>query len=78
VREAPAPGLCGTCLHVRVVVSGKGSRFYLCQLAAADPTFPKYPQLPVLACRGYRAAESELPPGFSGGPRSGPSAATGC
>jgi hypothetical protein len=49
-----SPGLCGKCAHARVVVSGKGSTFYLCQLAAVDPSFRKYPPLPVLSCRGYR------------------------
>lgn len=52
-RLTPAAGLCESCAHVRVVVSGKGSRFYLCTLSAVNPAFPKYPRLPVLRCRGY-------------------------
>lgn len=52
--QAVAPGLCESCAHARIVVSGKGSTFYLCELAAVDPSFRKYPPLPVLSCRGYQ------------------------
>jgi hypothetical protein len=67
-RYTPPAGLCDSCANVRIVVSGKGSRFYLCQLSAVDPAFPKYPPIPVLRCRGYWpvAAESVAagePPG---------------
>lgn len=47
------PGLCGICVNVREIESGKGSRFYLCKLSAVDPRFPKYPRLPVLECEGF-------------------------
>lgn len=50
-------GLCARCTNVRVVESGRGSRFYLCRLSAVDPAFPKYPRLPVLCCRGYAPAD---------------------
>jgi hypothetical protein len=50
----PDPGLCGDCAHVRVVESKRGSRFYLCGLAAVDARFAKYPRLPVMGCAGYR------------------------
>lgn len=49
----PAVGLCASCANVRVVRSGKGSTFFLCELSKTDPAFPKYPRLPVLRCRGY-------------------------
>ncbi|HXJ15437.1 MAG TPA: hypothetical protein VNH19_24455 [Candidatus Limnocylindrales bacterium] len=49
----PRIGLCADCLHSRLIESNKGSQFLLCQLAQSDPTFPKYPRLPVLACPGY-------------------------
>jgi hypothetical protein len=46
----PFPGsLCHRCTHLRVVRSGKGSVFLMCQ----EPTLPKYPPQPVLACRGF-------------------------
>ncbi|MGA9980503.1 MAG: hypothetical protein WBQ08_17925 [Candidatus Sulfotelmatobacter sp.] len=53
VRERSRIGLCADCRFVRVVESDRGSQFYLCERSATDPTFPKYPRLPVLQCRGY-------------------------
>ena len=46
-------GLCGTCVNGREVRNRRGSVFILCEKSKEDPRFPKYPQLPVLACRGY-------------------------
>jgi hypothetical protein len=51
------PGLCGVCVNVRIVESGKGSRFYLCKLSAVDPRFARYPRLPVLECIGFEKKE---------------------
>ncbi len=55
-RTQPEPGLCGSCRHGRSIVSQRGSAFWLCGRAADDPSFPKYPPLPVLRCRGYEPA----------------------
>jgi hypothetical protein len=46
-------GLCETCRHARVIRSDRGSVFYLCQLSFTDPSFSKYPRLPVMECGGY-------------------------
>ena len=46
-------GLCLTCQHVDVITSSRESTFYRCRRAETDPTFRKYPALPVVACRGY-------------------------
>jgi|SRR5215469_15672551 len=51
--EADCVGLCAHCTHVRRITSDRGSRFYLCRRSATDPSFPKYPRLPVVQCRGY-------------------------
>lgn len=51
--SGPRPGLCGDCLHARVVTTRTGSRFQLCRLSVSDPRFPRYPRLPVLACPGF-------------------------
>ena len=52
----PAPaGLCATCLHQKVVRTGRGGEFSLCRRSKSDPAYPKYPRLPVLRCRGYEA-----------------------
>jgi len=47
-------GLCAHCLHARTIESTRGSVFILCELAATDSRFPKYPRLPVLSCNGYK------------------------
>jgi hypothetical protein len=51
--EDERAGLCARCTHVQIVVSARGSRFYLCRMSLVDPSFPRYPQIPVLACRGF-------------------------
>ena len=53
--EGPGPpaGLCDTCRYQREVRTTRGSRFSLCERSRDDPAYPRYPRLPVLACRGY-------------------------
>ena len=46
-------GLCQTCVHARLQRTARGSEFWRCLRADADPRFPRYPRLPVLACPGY-------------------------
>jgi hypothetical protein len=49
---APLPfpdSLCHRCVHLRVIESGKGSVFLMCQ----EPTLPKYGPQPVRACRRF-------------------------
>jgi hypothetical protein len=48
-------GLCAACRHARIVRSARGSIFWQCGRAAADPGFPKYPRLPVEECNGFDA-----------------------
>jgi hypothetical protein len=52
--DTAAAGLCAECLHARRRESDRGSVFYLCELSASDPRFPKYPRLPVLSCDGFK------------------------
>lgn len=47
------PGLCRACVNARVVRSGRGSTFWLCELSRTDPAFPRYPPLPVVRCSGF-------------------------
>ena len=63
--ESQVAGLCATCVHVRRIVSDRGSVFYLCELSKTDPSFPKYPRLPVVACDGFACSEvrGQKPPG---------------
>lgn len=53
-RVPPHAGLCATCSHVRPVTSDRGSVFVRCAYAALDPSFPKYPRLPVIGCTAYQ------------------------
>jgi hypothetical protein len=52
-------GLCRSCAHVQTITSARQSTFYLCRRSASDPSFPKYPRLPVLECRGYEPADPD-------------------
>lgn len=45
--------VCCTCENCMEVVSGKGSRFLLCQLSQSDRAYPKYPPQPVVHCAGH-------------------------
>lgn len=58
-RLPVAPGLCATCVHLRLLASPR-SVFVRCALAAEDPVFPRYPPLPVVSCTGHR--RRTLPP----------------
>ena len=49
-------GLCRSCTESRRITSGKGSTFWYCRRSERDGSFPKYPPLPVLQCRGYEPA----------------------
>jgi hypothetical protein len=53
-------GLCERCVHARRVVTRRGSRFILCERSQTDASFPRYPDLPVLACRGFEPASSHV------------------
>jgi hypothetical protein len=53
-RELRATGgLCPRCVHVRRIDSAKGSTFWLCQRAATDASFPRYPPQPRMECAGF-------------------------
>ncbi len=60
-RSGPSPGLCATCRYSRRIVSGKGSTFLLCERSRTDASFPRYPGLPVLHCRGYVRVPETVP-----------------
>ena len=51
-KATPFPdSLCHRCQDLRLVESGKGSVFLMCQ----EPTLPKYGPQPVKVCRGFVA-----------------------
>ena len=56
---AQQAGLCDSCRHQRLVPNSRGSVFSLCLRSRSDPRFPRYPQLPVLACPGHEVRPRE-------------------
>jgi hypothetical protein len=51
-------GLCDSCRHQRIVRSGRGSVFSLCERSKTDDRYPKYPPAPVMACPGYEVSDA--------------------
>jgi hypothetical protein len=50
---APDPvGLCRECRFAREVPA-QATVYWLCRRSADDPSFPRYPRLPVRSCRGF-------------------------
>ena len=52
--------LCQSCAHKKEIVSGRGSRFWMCELHRTDRRFAKYPPQPVARCEGH-AEKDPLP-----------------
>jgi len=46
-------GLCDSCVHQKLIRSGRGSEFSMCLRSKTDERFPKYPRIPVERCPGY-------------------------
>jgi len=46
-------GLCDTCKHQKLIRNTRGSVFSMCERSKTDPSYPKYPRLPVKECAGY-------------------------
>lgn len=46
-------GLCDTCVHQKLIRNTRGSSFSMCERSKTDPSYPKYPRVPVMECRGY-------------------------
>jgi hypothetical protein len=51
--EIARVGLCAACIFVRRVETDRRSIFYRCEYSKVDPSFPRYPRLPVIACPAY-------------------------
>jgi len=58
-RQQRTAGLCAGCQHAQRVDSSRQSTFYLCQRSSTDPSFPKYPHLPVIECAGHVPRHNE-------------------
>ena len=48
--------LCVRCDQRRIIRSGKGSVFLLCQVGTTDPRWPKYPPQPIQRCPKFTQA----------------------
>ena len=49
----PPAGLCDSCVHQKLVRTGRGSEFSLCERSKTDARYAKYPPVPVLRCPGH-------------------------
>jgi hypothetical protein len=58
--------LCHACRWMREIISGRGSRFVLCEKALVDERFAKYPPQPIGRCSGYEAALRPVNPPAEG------------
>jgi hypothetical protein len=61
MSDSDSVGLCLSCRWMRSVTNRRGSTFFRCGRADTDPSFPRYPPLPVLECRGYEQVDDEAP-----------------
>ena len=55
----PDVGLCSCCRWAHETTTARGSRFWRCTRAETDPSFVRYPRLPVLECPGYEETVDE-------------------
>ncbi len=52
----PPVGLCGSCVHQKLVETTRGPSYSLCERSKTEPErYPKYPRLPVVRCAGYES-----------------------
>jgi hypothetical protein len=54
-RRSPLAGLCDSCVHQQLVPNTRGSVFSLCLRSKTDPSYPRYPRVPVKTCSGHVA-----------------------
>lgn len=55
----PSAGLCANCAYARVVPHPRGGApYWRCGKHDEDPSFPKYPRLPLIQCAGFRNKNS--------------------
>jgi hypothetical protein len=54
----PAAGLCDSCAHQQLVRNTRGSTFSLCRRSREDPSYPRYPRLPVRDCAGHEPVQA--------------------
>jgi len=65
--SGPPIGLCDLCVHQQRVPNTRGSVFSLCRRSKTDPSFPRYPRIPVTECRGFERRTGGAGGGDAGG-----------
>jgi len=55
-------GLCARCRHARPFQSGKGVTYLACEKNRTDPSFPKFPALPMRECAGFEPVLEDCGP----------------
>ena len=58
--KAIETSICTSCNRHRIIVSGKGSVFLLCQLESPPNNWPKYPRQPVGSCHYFSEKVQEM------------------
>lgn len=67
IPEDPSVGLCARCRHARIVETPR-SRFWLCERSLQDPSYARYPRLPMRACPGFEEGAPSGPEGTTSRP----------
>jgi hypothetical protein len=72
-QPKPEVGLCSICRFAKTQRSSKEHTFWRCQRADSEPSFRRYPPLPVSECAGFEPDDSgsRVPPDLSNRPRAG-------
>ena len=60
VREDDRVGLCASCVHARRVTASR-ALYWMCRRSLDDPSYDKYPRLPVVACPGFEERKDDTP-----------------
>jgi hypothetical protein len=60
--SVPDAGLCLTCRFVRLVPSLRDTTYYRCGRSDADPSYPRFPRLPVVRCPGHEPRSTKDTP----------------
>jgi hypothetical protein len=58
----PPAGLCDSCGFQKLITTGRGSVFSMCERSKTDPRYPKYPPVPVGSCPGYAPGSTRAGP----------------
>jgi hypothetical protein len=60
-------GLCATCAFGRRFRSGRDVTYVSCERSRTDPTYPRFPSIPMIRCAGWEQVKLEEPREDPGG-----------